>query len=69
MNVILFTFQQVVAAYWLWNKQLSIFDLQEQPDLMVKYDLVTKTLLTDQLHVHYKSMPLLFTFQLQLLMV
>ena len=58
-----------MAAYWLWNKQLSIFDLQEQPDLMVKYDLVTKTLLTDQLHVLYKSMPLLFTFQLQLLMV
>ena len=35
--------------------QLSIFHLQDQPDLMVKYDVVTETLLTDQL----QSLPLL----------
>ena len=35
--------QQVVVAYWLWHMQLSIFHLQDQPDLMVTYDLVTKT--------------------------
>ena len=43
--------------------------LQGQPDLMVKYDLVTKTLLVDQLHVLYESLPLLFVFQQQLLIV
>ena len=42
--------------------QLAIFHLQDQPDLMVKYDLVTKTLLTDLLHVLFESLPLLFTF-------
>ena len=49
--------------------QLSIFHLQDQPDLMLKYDLVTETLLTDLLPVLYESFPLLFAFQLQLLMV
>ena len=34
---------------------------------MVKYDLVTETLLADQLHVLYGYLPLLFAFQLQLL--
>ena len=42
--------------------QLSLFHLQDQPDLMVKYNLVTETLLTDQLHVLYGSLPLLFAF-------
>ena len=32
--------------------QLSIFYLQDQPDFIVKYDVVTESLLTDQLHVH-----------------
>ena len=49
--------------------QLSIFHVQDQPDLMVKCDLVTETLSTNQLHVLYESLPLLFTFQLELLMV
>ena len=41
---------------------LSIFHLQDQPDSMVKYDLVTETLLTDQLHVLYEPLPWLFDF-------
>ena len=49
--------------------QLSIFYLQDPLDLMVKYDLLTETLLTDQLNVLYESLPLLFAFQLQLPMV
>ena len=36
----------MVVAYWLWHMQLSIFHLKDQPDLMVKYYLVTGTLLT-----------------------
>ena len=59
----------MVIAYWLWHMQLSIFHLQDEPDLTVKYDLVTETLLTDQLHVLYESLPLLLAFQQQLLMV
>ena len=47
--------------------QLSIFHLQDQPYLMVNYDLLTEILLTDQLHVLYQL--LLFTFQLHLVMV
>ena len=43
----------MVVAYWLWHMQLSIFHLQDQPVLMVKYDLVTETLLTDLLHVQW----------------
>ena len=58
-----------MVAYWLWYMQLCIFHLQDQPDLMAKYDLVTETLLTDQLHVLYESLPLLFASQLQLVMV
>ena len=49
--------------------QLSIFYLQDPLDLMVKYDLLTETLLTDQLNVLYEFLPLLFAFQLQLPMV
>ena len=48
---------------------LSIFHLQDQPDLMVRYDLVTETLSADLGHVLYESLSLLFAFQLQLLMV
>ena len=69
MYVTLFNFYQVVVAYWLWSMQLSTFHQQDQPDLMVKYDLVTETLLTNQLHVLYESLPLLFAFQLQLLVI
>ena len=69
MYVTLFRFYQVVVAYWLWHIHLSIFHLEDQPVLMVKYDLVNEALLTDQLYVLYESLPLLFAFQLQLLMV
>lgn len=31
--------------------QLPIFDLTDQPDLMIKYNLITKTLLTNQFQV------------------
>ena len=58
----------MVVAYWLWHMQLSIFHLQVQLDLMVEYDLVIETLLTDLLYVLHESLPLLFAFQLQLLM-
>ena len=44
--------------------QLSEFHPEDQPDLMLKYDLINETLLTSQLHILYGSLPLLFAFQL-----
>ena len=52
------------ATYWITlqcypyfiSMELSIFHLQDELDLMVKYDLVTETLLTNQLHALCESL-------------